>query len=455
MSFGGLTGTRLRALVQFHEDPALVSWWTARVAPVVGWLDAPRRRRLLALAALALAVERIGDRSDGPRWASWFAAAILLSLCWGVFRVATGLRRLPLVVRSRPQVFLHALLALACVAFWTTPAGLLRRVLAAIVPMLPFLVWRLGYLLKTGQRGKAAGSRFADHLFYLFPAWGGTNTPYAKGFDYLVSVEARTPEAFARSQLAGVRLILIALVWRGVTEVMGAVVYADPESALTSRFAGWTLGVPMLPDLVRRPGSVPLVVAWMSLYLEFVRLTLRLAAKGHVIVGVARLCGFNAFRNTYKPLLAESVVEFWNRYYYYFKELLAEFFFFPTFVRRSRRHPRLRIAAATFAAAFAGNMYYHTIEQPAFLGGSLRATWAVMHSRLVYCFVLACGITVSMLREQRRRGGTGAPGDGTAGRLRRIAGVWTFFALIHVWAIPGRDPDAFGRMRFFLSLFGL
>jgi len=24
------------------------------------------------------------------------------------------------------------------------------------------------------------------------------------------------------------------------------------------------------------------------------------------------------FRNTYKPLLAESIVEFWNRYYYYF-----------------------------------------------------------------------------------------------------------------------------------------
>jgi hypothetical protein len=441
--------------VQFHEDPALLSWWTARVAPVVGRLDAARRRRLLSLAALAFAVERMDDRSDGPAWAVWLGAPILVGLCWGVWRVAIELRRMPLAVRTRPQIFLHAVLALGLVAFWTAPAGPARRLLAAIVPMLPFLVWRLGYLLKTGQRGKLTGTKLADHLFYMFPAWGGTNTPYGKGFDYLTGIEARTAEAFARAQLAGVRLILLGLVWRGVVEIMAAAVYADPKSPLTRVLGGWTLGVPRLPDLVPHPASAPLGVVWCSLYLELVWVTLRLAAKGHVIIGMLRLFGFNAFRNTYKPLLAESVVEFWNRYYYYFKEMLAEFFFFPTFVRRFRHHPRLRIAAATFAAAFAGNMYYHTIEQPAFLSRSPAGTWAVVHSRLLYCFLLACGITVSMLREQQRRGRVDAPAGGAAGRLRRIAGVWTFFALIHVWALPGRDPDIFDRTRFFLSLFGL
>jgi hypothetical protein len=215
------------------------------------------------------------------------------------------------------------------------------------------------------------------------------------------------------------------------------------------------LGLPRLSDLVQRPGSAPLPIAWLSLYLDLVWVTLRLATKGHMIVGALRLCGFNAFRNTYKPLLAESVIEFWNRYYYYYKELLAEFFFFPTFVRRFRRYPRVRIVAATFAATFVGNMYYHAIEQPVFLNGHPRALWAVMHSRLVYCFLLACGITVSMLREQRRRGHANARARGMAGRLRRIAGVWTFFSLIHVWAIPGRVPDVFVRTRFVLSLFGL
>jgi hypothetical protein len=42
---------------------------------------------------------------------------------------------------------------------------------------------------------------------------------------------------------------------------------------------------------------------------------------GHMIIGTLRLFGFNVFRNTYKPLLSESILEFWNRYYYYFKEL--------------------------------------------------------------------------------------------------------------------------------------
>ena len=213
-------------------------------------------------------------------------------------------------------------------------------------------------------------------------------------------------------------------------------------------------GRPQLRDLLRRPRDLALPVAWLSLYLELVWSVLRLAAKGHVFVGVLRLCGFYVFRNTYKPLLAESVVEFWNRYYYYFKELLVEFFFYPTFVRRFRRSPRLRIVAATFAAALVGNMYYHTIEQPAFLAGHFVVTWNVLHSRLFYCVVLAAGISVSMLREQRRRGAAVPPAGGLR-RVLRIAGVWTFFAFVHVWAVPGPTPDFATRTRFVLSLFGL
>ncbi|MEF8725082.1 hypothetical protein [Candidatus Accumulibacter phosphatis] len=40
-----------------------------------------------------------------------------------------------------------------------------------------------------------------------------------------------------------------------------------------------------------------------------------------MIIGTLRLFGFNVFRNTYKPLPPESILEFWNRYYYYLKEL--------------------------------------------------------------------------------------------------------------------------------------
>jgi D-alanyl-lipoteichoic acid acyltransferase DltB (MBOAT superfamily) len=173
-----------------------------------------------------------------------------------------------------------------------------------------------------------------------------------------------------------------------------------------------------------------------------------------VIVGVLRLLGFNVFRNTYKPLLAESVVDFWNRYYYYFKELLAEFFFYPIYTRFAVR-PWLRTFLAIFAAAFVGNLYYHLLQLDApLLAGNLAELWTSLESRTVYCFLLAAGIFVSMIREQRRRG-TPHAASSTARRTLRIVGVWTFFALIHVWAHPGTEPTLAERTAFFLSLFGL
>ena len=75
---------------------------------------------------------------------------------------------------------------------------------------LPFLLWRIGYMLMSGQRGRIAGTRFSDHLLYLYPVYGGTNTPYGKGIDHLARHEAQTDEALARSQLAGLKLLALA-----------------------------------------------------------------------------------------------------------------------------------------------------------------------------------------------------------------------------------------------------
>jgi len=448
-------GARLRAVSQLHEHPAAVAWWAARIAPVAAWLDAPRRRRLLALVAVAVGTSRLARSLKGAPAPAWAAIPLVFGLLYSAYLVGRRFHRLPEWLRRRPQVALHAVFLTAVAAVWAAPPGAGRRLLAVVGSTLTFLIWRLGYLLKTAQRGRAAETRFADHLLYLWPAWGGTNTPYGKGLDYLARHEATTAEAFARSQLAGLKLLVLSLVWRGLTEVMRAAVYGERHAPLTPLLHGYTLGIPHLAELVRHPGDVPLLAAWASLYLDLVWVTLRLATKGHRIIGYLRLCGFNVFRNTYKPLLAESVVEFWNRYYYYFKELLVEFFFFPTFARRLRRRPRLRLLAAIFMAAFVGNLYYHAIEQPAFLAGNLQAVWAVLHCRVLYCFLLAIGIGVSMLREQRRRGLGGEAARGGARRIVRIAGVWTFFSLIHVWGLPGTGAGFTDRVRFLLSLAGV
>lgn len=197
---------------------------------------------------------------------------------------------------------------------------------------------------------------------------------------------------------------------------------------------------------------------WLSLYLELIWETLSLAAKGHAWVGVIRLCGFNIFRNTYKPLLAQTILEFWNRYYYYFKELMMDCFFLPTYARYFRNWPRLRVIAAVFAAAFFGNMYYHLLQhkEPLVLGDWAKL-WGLLGARLIYCALLTAGIAFSMQRQQRQRNQTPAPGAAPATqlrRLRRIAGVWTFFALINFWNVIGPLTIA-ERTRLFFSLFGL
>jgi D-alanyl-lipoteichoic acid acyltransferase DltB (MBOAT superfamily) len=169
-----------------------------------------------------------------------------------------------------------------------------------------------------------------------------------------------------------------------------------------------------------------------------------------VIVGYLRLCGFNVFRNTYKPLLAETIVEFWNRYYYYFKELLVNFFFFPTFVRYFKRNPRLRLLAAVFAAAFLGNLYFHVIGDKALARGDWQEVAENVIPRANYCFLLAFGIYISMQREQHRpRPLTTRPWPR---RALAILGVWTFFAFIRVF-LHG-DYTIQNRLEFVLGLFG-
>ncbi|MGH7317265.1 MAG: hypothetical protein ACREJS_13500, partial [Candidatus Rokuibacteriota bacterium] len=215
------------------------------------------------------------------------------------------------------------------------------------------------------------------------------------------------------------------------------------------------LGLPRLDALMPAAGPAPWLIAWAAVYAGLVWDVLELAVRGHEIVGVLRLFGFNIFRNTYKPLLSPSLVEFWNRYHYYFKELLVEFFFFPTYVRRFRGSPRLRMLAATFAAAGFGNLYYHLLQQdPFLLTGSWAAVRPWLETRSVYCGLLALGIYVSMRREQQRRGATIVTPASMLIRLRRIAGVWTFFALIGIWGEAG--IASFGqRTLFVLGLFGL
>ena len=450
-----------RSVSQFHENEKLQAW-VARQRPII-WLTPQRRRLVLFLGAMGVGAAALFQLRKHSAVSTWLepglAMLALLGLVYLLYLAAAHFSQLPAAVRRRPQIALHALFWLLVALAWTAPAeaATWRTVIILVALSMPYLIWRSGYMLMSGQRGTAAGTSFRDHLIYIWPTWGGTNTPIGKGADYLSQCEAQSTDAYATSVLAGTKLLILSAIWEGAKFLIGALVFSYPKSPLRPFLGDYGLEIPRMRRILIGEVAAPLPVMWLSLYLEMILETVDIAARGHRWIGILRLFGFNAFRNTYKPLLAQSVVDFWNRYYYYFKELLVEFFFFPTYVRYFRARPKLRIFAAVFAAAFVGNMYHHVLRADNILvAGELAQLWTRLNPRLVYCVLLAFGIYISMLRQQKKRGrAAAAVTESTPLRkLIRIAGVWTFFSIIYIWDLKGNMTIAM-RFGFFLSLFGL
>lgn len=458
---------RIGMWMQFHENARVIAWWQAQFGPVLDWLTPVRRRTILAVLALYAcfketrkAFHDVSLSLDLPQSASEQALVVLvlLGLSWLIFRVAENFARLPVPVRKHPQLCLHGIYwgLLALIWWGAAAAGPWRSIVLAVGLMFPFMLWRFGYMMIAAQHGRIAGTHFSDHLLVVWPAYGGSNTPYGNGLGYLARAEAKDRETLAKSQLAGIKLILLGTFLDIVRGAFKAFVYG-PGTWLTATCGGLTLGIPKLDSLVAAGGAASSPwLAWLSTYCELIFQVLRHAITGHMIIGVVRLAGFNVFRNTYKPLLAESIIDFWNRYYFYFKELMVNFFFLPTFGnlgKMLRNWPNLRLFLAVFAAAFVGNMYYHLLNlNDHLVAGHVVEAVHSLRSRFFYCFLLALGIFVSMFRVQRR-GGQPLP-SGQLRRFLRIAGVWTFFGLIFIWNAKG-GGDFTTRVSFFFSLFGL
>jgi hypothetical protein len=451
-----LTWNQIRC---FHEQPGVIAAWRHLFGPALRWLTPGRRRFLLGIAAMFVGLrflvrklQKNEQRLDLiPDFINTALVVLLIAgFVWLCYLAAKRFARLPGFVRRHPQICLHSIFWILLGLLWTAQPsqGARRTVLIGCFIALPFLLWRIGYMLFAGQRGKMENTRFTDHLAYIFPLWGGGNTPYGKGWEYLSANEARDETDLAKSQLAGLKLFALAALW-AIVKVLFDKVILGGNSVAGNRFS---LGVPRLEEMLAEPAAYPIWLRWGALYLDLFRNVLGLAVKGHLVIGWLRLFGFNVFRNTYKPLLAESIVDFWNRYYYYFKELLLNFFFYPTFTRYFKALPRLRLFVAVFAAAFAGNVYYHWLGlEKELVTANFSGMWAALQSRVFYCALLALGISISMLRQQRARN---IHARQPFRRAVAIFGVWTFYSIIHIWS--QKDPALFmARFKFFLGLLGL
>lgn len=316
-------------------------------------------------------------------------AALFLLVGWGALSLQERFRGNRL--GRRPLVAQFLVLAGLCAAAATLPlAPGASAALWTFIAVYVSSFWFLAYAFANLKTRDPASP--TSHAGYLRPFWQVELAPIGKGMAFLRKFEAKDEIALAATRLKAVKL----LVWGFILQ---------KGNARLDAFLTGEAGVPQLRDalLAQAQGAViDPATGWAILLADYVTKVVSLAAIGHIVIAIVRMAGFGIPRNTVKPFASRSLAEFWNRYYYYFKEILVDFFFFPAFTRFFKKHPRLRVAFATFCAAGVGNVLYHFI----YLVPDLRSTGFLdlVHgflTYLIYATALAAGIILSQLNKAK------------------------------------------------------
>jgi len=339
---------------------------------------------------------------------------------------------------QRPVLFFlsgfTALIPLACAV---PPRSLPDLILWALVGALASYLWFICYAL--ADRNSTPARDLTLEMATFHPVWGSPPTPFPKGAAYLRRIEAQTPEQLAIVQLKGLKL----LAW--------AILLAVFQGLWNNFFHGY-LGIPTAAqalEMSARGAPAAWHLRWESQILGFFEIILIFSILGHRIIAACRMAGYNALRNTYRPLSSTTLAEFFNRFYYYFKELLVDFFFYPAFLRYWKGHKRLRMAFATFAAAFFGNSFYHLTRDWQIIRDA--GLWKAITSYQVLFFYnafLATGLCISQLRKRGPR----ASGF-FRGRLVPALGVGLFYCILNVFEADERVYPLVEHLKFLASLF--
>jgi hypothetical protein len=390
-------GTGAPAIIA--ERAGLSDWLT----PVLRW-GAPCM--VLGFAALFLAALRAGR----PWWVARYPLSCLLVVYFGLLAGAIA-----------------------------GPVGIEAKIwLWSLTAAFGGYIWFIA-LVAREQRNSTVRVVFLHQFGVLHPFWGSTATPFTIAPGKLRKITAADEDALAASQIKGIKLLL----WGNVIVVLGALYIVGVRDGLAVPTFARALARYMGPGL-------PWHLRWLSLFSDFFEDVIRIAATGHIIIGCARLAGYDLPRSTYRPLESRTIAEFWGRYFYYYKELLLNLFYFPAYLSGFRMRPRLRVAFATFMAAGAGNMLIHFVRglnDVAALG-----LWQAVlgfQTFAFYCVILAAGIAASQLRGSRRE-----PAAATLrGRIVPFVTVMGFYSLLHIFDDLRRTVPLSDHISFFLSLF--
>jgi len=438
------------ALMKYLSDNLWL--WTTLAAAVVSLAGRHRHHAALICTAALLVL--------APEWFEYravYAAAqqegLFESLRLGYVRAGTLLACVPLAVvalylarrfREHPlgrrPVLAQHFLYVCLLGLAATPLlhGVPRVLLWSLTAVFAAYFWFLAYALIDQRHRQPA--LILLQLATFHPFFGSTTVPMAKGAANWRSVEANTEEELAVTQLKGLKLLAWAFFLKVLLWAYRKVVYAK-------------LGITPLGLAFERflDGVSPGPLGAFSIVANFFEQLLLMAIWGHVIVATARLAGFRLLRNTWRPLTSRSVAEFWNRYFYYFKEILVNVYFYPTYVRWFKRHPRLRVAFATFMAAGVGNWFFHfNLENYRVARDGFGEAINYMQTYAFYCMLLVGGIVLSQLRARRP--------DPEAGWLRRqlVPSLWValFYCFLSFFDGPQRHAALTDHFAFLFQILG-
>lgn len=323
----------------------------------------------------------------------------------------------------------------------------------AVVAALGKYLWYFNYTLL--DRHARDTPHLALQAGHYLPFWGGSATPFPKGAAYLRKIEAKEPRQLAICQLKGIKLLYWAILLGVLEKLLRQLCYGPAGGGLPFAGIPFSLHLPALREILHGVAAgtpYPWHTNWLALVANFFCRLLWFSVWGHLIIAGCRMAGYNALRNTYRPLQSASIAEFWNRFYYYFKELLVDNFFYPTFLRSFKRHPRLRLFFATFAAAGFGNVLYHFLRDIGTIADL--GFWQALMAQRVYMFygvVLSIAITLSQLYEKKSSTG--------ASWLRRNiitpGYVVGFYCLLSIFDSSDPTLGLGDRFHFLLHLFNL
>jgi hypothetical protein len=359
-------------------------------------------------------------------------------LAFGTLLIWASTRQRPNLIGKRALFWLFGgftgLILLAC---WLPLPKQSTANLWQFTMILGSYVWFIGYaLLESGPRPM---KQLGLEIGALRPFWGSTATPFPSGPASLRQIEAKDAAQLGVTQLKGLKL----LAWATVLSLFqSAYLWFFYECLRVPHFEK-----ALYLNSQHRP--LPWYVCWASLILFYFYKLISISVWGHQLVACCRMAGFDALRNTYRPLSSTSVAEFFNRYYFYYKELLVYFFFFPTFLRLPARLGKLRATIGIFVAACVGNTYYHFTRELAYIED--HGFWESVKTFQVFFFytvVLAMAIAISRRRSQP---------DESLGfwrnTLRPAILVSLFYCLLSIFSTTDRNYPLWEHLRFLGHLF--